>query len=182
MKLDKTEILYWRDKYNKEEDLSTEEIEGTEEELRERFKKYQYMTKDDLIKVIKWKFQDSRLKGRQKQTLNLIKPIDPHFIKDISRLAFKAENEKISFILLDGIKGVGPAITSVILSFYDPNNYGVLDIHSWRELFGKEPNDLFTNHEYLSKFLDKLRELSSKFGMPCRDIEKALFEKNKDES
>jgi hypothetical protein len=182
MEINKNQIHYWLNKYRNEEDLEDSDTKETEEELKKRFKKNKYITKDDLIKIIKWKFQDDRLKGRQKRTLNLIKPIYPHFIENISRLAFKTENEEIRFILLNGIKGVGPSVTSVILSFYDPNNYGVLDIHSWRELFGKEPNDLFSNYKYLSKFLGKLRKLSSKFGMPCRDIEKALFKKNLDES
>ena len=79
------------------------------------------------------------------------------------------------------IKGVGPATSSVILSFYNPWKYGILDIHAWRELFGeKEPKTLFSNNKYAIKFFKKLREISKQTGLSCRDIEKAYF-KNKDE-
>jgi len=43
-------------------------------------------------------------------------------------------------------------MVSVILSFYDPTNYGVLDIRAWRELLGKEPEDLFQESKPLSEF------------------------------
>ena len=178
MKIDKILICFWLDKYNKEEDLYTK---GTEEELRIKFQKNKCVTKEDLMQVIKWKFQ-GRLKGRKKRLQNLLEDVDANYIKEVSRLAFETENDDIRFVLFESIKGVGPAITSVILSFYDQNKYGVMDIHSWRELFGKEPNTLFLQNKYLLKFIGKLREISKEVGLSCRDIEKALFKKNYDES
>ena len=41
---------------------------GDEEELRQKFQQYKYVTKDDLIRIVKWKFQ-GRLVGRQKRVL-----------------------------------------------------------------------------------------------------------------
>ena len=70
------------------------------------------------------------------------------------------------------------ALSSVILTFYDPKRYGIIDIHDWRELFGKEPADLFTDYKHTLKFFTKLREIAEETGLTCRVVEKALFMKN----
>ena len=172
--MNKKEIIFWRNKYNKEEDLYNK---GLEEELRKKFQKNNQITKSDLAEIIKWKFQ-GRLKGRQKRILNLLAPVEDSFIREKSSLAFKIRNDKERLNLLSSIRGVGNTLSSVILTFYNPNNYGVLDIHAWRALFGKEPQDLFSNHKDAVKFFNKLREISSNTALPCRDIEKALFKKD----
>jgi len=176
--MDKDSIISWRDRYNKEEDLYNK---GDEEELRSKFQENQYITKDDLIRIIEWKFQ-GRLTGRQKRILKILKPVDNEYIIDISKLVFKVSDDEKRVKLLCIINGVGPAIASTILTFYDPENYGVFDIHAWRELFGKEPKSLFTDIRNVIKFFECLREIGKKTKLPCRDVEKALFKKNYDES
>ena len=176
--MDKESIISWRDRYNKEEDLYNK---GDEEELRSKFQENQYITKDDLIRIIEWKFQ-GRLTGRQKRILKILKPVDDEYIIDISKLVFKVSDDEKRVKLLCTINGVGPAVASTILTFYDPENYGVFDIHAWRELFGKEPKSLFTDIRNVIKFFEYLREIGKKTKLPCRDVEKALFKKNYDES
>ena len=176
--MERDSLIYWRDKYEREEDIY---VKGDEEELRAKFQKRRYITKADLVKIIKWKFQE-RLIGRQKRVLKLLEGIDDRFIRSLSRLAFETEDDETRIRLFCTIKGIGPAITSVILAFYDPDNYGVFDIHAWRELFGEEPKGLFSNINHLIHFFEKLREISRKVNLPCRDVEKALFKKNYDES
>jgi len=174
--MDREEILYWKGKYETEEDLYTK---GDEEELKEKFRKNKYLDKEDLIRIVKWKFQ-GRLTGRQQRLLRLIGPLESSFIQDISSLAFKTKDDEIRLKLLMIVKGVGVALASVILAFYDPQQYGVLDIHAWRGLFGEEPKDLFTNMKHALFFFDKLRDISARVNLPCRDIEKAIFKRDID--
>jgi len=176
--MDRDSIIFFKNKYDTEEDLYTR---GDEKELRERLRKNNYLTKEDLIQIIKWKFQ-GRLAGRQKRFLKMIEETDDQFIKKISKFAFETKDDEMRIKLFCVIKGVGTSLTSVILAFYDPDNHGIMDIHSWRELFGKEPNDLFTSNKHLMRFLNKLREISNEVNLSCRDIEKAFFKKNFDES
>lgn len=176
--MDREFLIFWRDKYDREEDLYNK---GDEEELRRKFQENQYITKDDLIKTIEWKFQ-GRLTGRQKRILKILKPVDDEYIIDISKLVFKVSDDEKRVKLLCTINGVGTAVASTILTFYDPENYGVFDIHAWRELFGKEPKSLFTDIRNVIKFFERLREIGKKTKLPCRDVEKALFKKNYDES
>ena len=67
-------------------------------------------------------------------------------------LLLKQTDDRTSLKALCSIKGVGPAVSSVILTFYNPNKYGVFDIHAWRELYGKEPANLFSNRQNVLKF------------------------------
>jgi len=73
-------------------------------------------------------------------------------------------------------------MASVILTFYDPKEYAVLDIHVWRELFGKEPQNLFQGPKCLLKFLRKVRVIAEMHGLDARTVEKALFQRNYDMS
>ena len=174
----KNDYIYWKKKYNNEEDTENKRIE---ENLRKKINKNKFLSKEDLILIIKWKFQGN-LSGRQKIILNIIKNEEAFLIEGLSTLAFKSEKDEIRLKLLSCIKGVGNALSSVILAFYDPYKYGVLDIHVWREMFGKEPKDIFSNQKRAINFFNELRKISKKIGLPCREIEKALFKKNFDES
>lgn len=172
--MDKKEILYWKERYNKEEDLYSK---GEEDYLRSKFRKNKFITKVDLIRIVKWKFQ-GRLLGRQKRILKLLGKVNDKFIREASKLSFRTPYDELRLRLFSSISGVGYALGSVILTFYDLQNYGVLDIHAWRGIFGKEPNDLFTNIQRPLQFLNKLREISSKTELSCRDIEKAFFKRD----
>lgn len=174
----KEEILFWKNRYEQEEDLYNTEDEG---QLRNKFSHNGFMAKEDLVRIVKWKFQ-GRLKGRQKRILYRLETVHESFVTDVSRLAFKRKDDKERVKLLCCIDGVGLAVCSVILSFYDPQNYGVLDIHAWRGLFGKEPKDLFSNIQRFIDFLEELRRIASETDLSCREIEKAIFKKDLDKS
>lgn len=172
------ELLFWKNKYDEEEDLYNK---GDEEELRKIFQENNIVIKNDLVRIIKWKFQGGLL-GRQKRILKLLEDNEELFIEEVSKSAFKSKDDEVRLKLLSSIKGIGNALSSVILTFYDPQIYGVLDIHAWRGLFGKEPKDIFSNSKQAIKFFNKLREISSETGLSCREIEKAIFKKDLDKS
>lgn len=176
--ISKTDIIKWKEKYDDQEDFYNK---GDEDELRGKFQKKKFMTKEDLIKIHKWKFQGTLI-GRQKRMINLIQNIPSSFIEELSRDAFNLNNDIERLQILFKIPSVANSLSSVILTFYDPQNYGILDIHSWRELFGEEPKDIFSNKKRLLEFLDELRKISNITGLSCREVEKALFKKNLDEN
>lgn len=179
MKLTKEEILMWNKKYDKEEDLYTT---GLKEKLRKKFRKNKFVTKEDLRKIIKWKFQGP-LKGRGEYKVRELEIEDKLTIQTLTKQALKTNKERDKIKLLTQIRQVGPAIASVILTFYDPQNYGVFDIHIWRELYGEEPKDLFNkNKDYYLRVLNDLRKIAKKHNLSVRIVEKALFEKNKTEN
>ncbi len=176
--MDKPELKKWLDRYDKEEIQYDAELERN---LGSKIRKVKSLTKEDLVAIVKWKFQ-GRLKGRQKHTLNLIKTIPEAEIQDISRNALNCDCDRARLILLMGIKGVKAALASTVLAFYDPINYCVFDIHVYDELFGKNsktrPKNLFSVPDYYLETLDKVRVLAEKHDFKAREVEKALFKKN----
>jgi hypothetical protein len=175
--LNRGQIIRWRDKYDLEEDFYNKTDES---ELRNKFQAKLCISMVDLERVVRWKFQ-GRLEGRQKRIMKMLKNADSEYVEKVSGLAFEIQSDELRIKLLCTIKGVGPALASTILTFYDADKYGVFDIHAWREMFKeKEPKDLFSNPKHLMKFISRLRAMSEEEGLPCRDIEKALFKKNKD--
>jgi len=174
--MNKKEIIFWRNRYDKEEDRYTT---GLEEKLREKFQKNRFVTKEDLQEIIRWKFQ-GQLKGRQLLNLKRLTTFNLSAVEKISKLAFEVNSDKLRIKLLTVIDGVGLAVASVVLTFYDPDHYGVLDFHAWNGLF-KNSKKVFTEKDCLEYF-NKLREISKKLGLPCRDIEKALFKKDLEKS
>jgi hypothetical protein len=176
--MDREKILYWNQKYDDEEDLYNK---GDEQELGEKFRQNKFVSKDDLIRIVKWKFQD-KVEYRQPKILKLLENVESPYIEDVSRLAFKYQDDKIRIKLLKTIDGVGNALTSVILSFYDHDDYGVLDTHAWKGLFGEKPKDLFTNTKHVLMFFNRIRDISKETGLPCRTIEKAYFKMDLDRS
>jgi len=174
--MNKNDLLNWIKKYdNADSDFSS----NCEKQVGLNIRKNKFLTKDDLKEIVKWKFQT--LPGRKKLFLSYADKLYDKELRDISSIAFREKNEINKFEHLLKFKGVGIATISVILTFYDPKNYCVFDIHVWRELFGKEPKNFYTKENYL-KLLGKLRELSNLYNLNVRDTEKALFQKNLEES
>jgi hypothetical protein len=173
--MQKEELLQWIRVYEQETTKSDARIER---ELRQRFQSNQSMTKQDLQHVIEWKFS-GRLIGRRQRVLTLMDDLDEAFIHELSALVFKYENDEMRLKLLTTIRGIGNALSTVILAFYDPQHYGVLDIHAWRELFHEpEPYDIFVSYKQAIRFFQRLRKISLNTRLSCRDIEKAYFMKN----
>jgi len=175
--LGKEEILNWSRKYDKDHPWWTQK----EIELGDKFRKTKELTKNDLVQVVEWKFKD--LKGRKDRVLEFIAKNDERLVLRISSDVFSSTLEDDSYRLnsLQMLEGVGPALASTILTFYDPKKYGVFDIHIWREIFGKEPENLFTTENYL-KLLTELRRIANSHNLDVRTVEKALFKKNIDEA
>ncbi|MEK6835505.1 MAG: hypothetical protein AABX55_00580 [Nanoarchaeota archaeon] len=174
--MNKNNLLNWIKRY---EEMDNDFSSKCEKEVGLRIRSNKFLTKNDLKKIVKWKFQS--LPGRKKLFLSYANKLDENELKKVSSMAFKEKDELKKLEYLLKFKGIGISTASVILTFYDPKNYGVFDIHVWRELFGKEPKNFSKIDNYL-KLLGNLRERSKRYGLDVRKIEKALFQKNFEES
>jgi len=175
--MEKEEILNWSEKHDKD---YSEDIQK-EKQIGDRLRQTKELTKPDLIEIIKWKFEgDAR---RTKRELNLVADIDERDLKRVSNLVFNLyvhqDLERIG-LLCSLNHGIGPAVTSTILTFYDPDNYGVFDFHVWNEVFGDEKIQ-YTAKNYI-RLLSKLREIATRYDLQTRTVEKAFFKKNIDEA
>ena len=170
-------IGYWSKKYESDHPWWVER----EAILGDILRRDSFFDKQFLRDVVEWKFYT--LPGRKKRVLGLV---DENSEERVMRVSTNALREGLSDRLrvkeLDSLVGVGPAVTSTILTFWNPDRYCVLDIHVWREVFGEVPNTLFTSISHYITLLDGLRNEATKYGYNIRTVEKALFKKNLDES
>lgn len=175
--MDKEEILNWSKKYDSENSWWIQK----EREMGIRFRSTKRITREDLEQVVNWKFQE--MPGRKKRIMALLAKNTDEKIRKVSNKFFRIASNDDSYKVhtLNMVHGVGPALASTILTFINPKDYGIFDIHVWRELFGEEPKGLFRTANYL-KVLVELRKIAEKHQLDVRIVEKALFKKNYDES
>jgi hypothetical protein len=150
----------------------------TENDVGSRLRDTRELSKADLMRMVSWKFES--LPGRKGLVLSRVSSVGEQEISETFRRSLDAHCERTRIIELLRLPGIGPAMASVILTFYDPKEYAVLDIHVWRELFGKEPQNLFQGPKCLLKFLQKVRVIAEMHGLDARTVEKALFQRNYD--
>ena len=128
---------------------------------------------------MEWKFEsDHRIKTVQVKYAKLAN--EQHLSKtsnEVFNLDISDDMKRL--MLLRMYKGIGPAVASVILTFFDPENYCVVDFHVYQEVFGIRPKVL-TNEHYL-RLLGRFREEAKRHNLRVRDVEKAYFMKNCEE-
>jgi thermostable 8-oxoguanine DNA glycosylase len=175
--VDKEDILKWSKKYYSEHPWWIQK----EQELGARFRSNRRITREDLEQVVDWKFKE--MPGRRKRIMSLLAENTDDKIRNVSNQFFRitSNNDSYKVHTLNKVYGVGPALASTILTFINPKDYGVFDIHVWRELFGIEPKGFFRTANYL-KVLVELRKIAEKHQLDVRTVEKALFKKNYSES
>jgi len=178
MNLSKQDILELAAKYDEDYPWWTSE----EKRIGDQLRRDSEFGMDTLKEIIHWKFKS--LPGREKRVNNLINQYGDQKIRQITiRILPLPTSEDLTKIqALCEPKGIGVAIASTILTFHNPQDYCVYDIHVMRGVYGKEPKHMFTGFKHYLKLLKDLREYSTRVNLPVRTIEKALFKKNIDSS
>ena len=176
--MNRQEILYWANMYDKE---NYEQWVLPEKELGNKFRQTQEVTKADLIAVVEWKFLGNPLWKQRR--LNDVQYIDDKKIREKSHEVFTQAQTDLERVNGLRFKGVGTAIASVILTFYNPKEYGVFDRHVWQGLFGDQPSEFFdyafyADAENYLKVLERLRDDATIHELDVRTVEKAYFNKH----
>ncbi len=175
--MNKAEILRWCRKYDKDQGWWSQK----EQELGARLRKNCFMTQSDLFEVVEWKFKENE--NKKTKVLEAAAKNTDTDIQRISRQVFGVPGEEDAFRMnsLMMLNGVSPVLASVILSFFDPQRYGVFDVNVWRALLGNEPPNLFSTQNYL-KLLAALRKTAGKQNLPARTVEKAFYKQGLEEA
>ena len=175
--MDKAEILDWNRKY----DVDHPWWIKIEKELGGKFRQSYEVTKNDLLLIIEWKFLNMPWKDERKRDAENVNENELRTKSQIAlRLSPRDDYERISNLRF---KGINASTISVILSFFDPHNYGVFDRHVWRGIFGHETSivDLFNIDNYI-KLLSALRTIAEQYDLPVRTVEKAYFKRDFDKA
>lgn len=79
------------------------------------------------------------------------------------------------------LEGVSPILASVILAFFDPKQYCILEAYTWKALLGNVPPNMQTTQNYLV-LVAVIRKTAAKQNLDVRVIDKAFFKKGFDET
>jgi hypothetical protein len=124
--LNKEEILNWNRKYDKDHPWYVEK----EKELGDKFRKTKTVTKSDLLQVVDWKFKG--VPPRHKRVTELAKKNTNEIVQQTCSQVFTMSDDSDRIKSLDSLHGVGPALASTILTFYDPKTMAFMIL-----MFGK---------------------------------------------
>jgi hypothetical protein len=108
--------------------------------------------------------------------VKLIGKLDEEEIKEITRSAFSLSLDYYKLTLLCALSGVGPALAATLLSFHNPQSYGLLEHSAWNQLFLNKKADVSIKG-YIA-YLERLREISKDLRVPVRIVEQALVLKD----
>jgi len=174
MNLSKQEILEFEAKYDEDHPWWTSEEKRIGDQLRQDNE----LGMETLKEIVKWKFKT--IFYREKIVRNYLKNHTDEEVRELTSwilpLPTREDNNKVTG--LRKLKGIGVSLASTILTFHNPQDYCVYDIHVMREMYGVLPKYPFTSNKHYMKLLQDLREESTRLNLDVRIIEKALFKKN----
>ena len=137
-----------------------------------------HLSIEDLRRIVLWK-------------LNRIIDIDESLIFKLDKLAKSREqnleNPEIREIIekLLNSRGVQLPMASTILKFLHSDMFPIIDVRAYRVLFGKKKN-LGGNYkgkfEIYLKYIEKIREISKKTGIPFNEIDEGLYQLDKEKN
>ena len=170
--MDKADFLLWSRKYDKSFGWHAQR----ERELGARFRKTKSLTMADLASVVEWKF-----KGYPEKKVHVLALVARNDEVNINRLTSQAlsipgfeDGYRMNCLTL--LEGISPVLASIILTFFDPKQYCVLDGFVWKALLGNPPPNMLTTQNYL-KLLARIRKTAAKQNLAVRTIDKALYKK-----
>ena len=175
--MNKADFVNWSRKYDKAFGWKAQR----ERELGAKFRKTKILTCADLVSVVEWKFKDDPEK--KTRVLSLVTRNEETNVNRLSSQALSIPCCEDSYRMncLTLLEGISPVLASIILTFFNPKQYAILDSQVWKALLGNPPPNMQTTQNYL-KLLGVIRKTAAKQNLEVRIIDKALFKKGLDES
>ncbi len=173
--MDKADFLLWSRKYDKAFGWQVQR----ERELGAKFRKNKALTCKDLAAIVEWKFKgDEEKKSR---SLELVARNDEARVSRLTSQALSIPGCEDGYRMncLTLLEGISPVLASIILTFFDPKIYCILDGHTWKALLGNVPPNMQTTQNYLV-LLAVIRKSAAKQNLDVRVIDKAYYKKSLD--
>jgi hypothetical protein len=143
--------------------------------LSDVINKQGFIDKSQAIKILKWK--------SSRPLRHYLKNSDEDFIR-ITKLAFEQESDRLKIHILTALSGVNYPSASALLIFYDKENYPIIDIRVWKQLYNHKlvtensRGQNFTLNQW-EKYLVVIRQIGIEHNITARQVEKRLFDYDK---
>ena len=120
-----------------------------ERELGSKFRKNKALTCKDLASIVEWKFKEDPEK--KQRSLELVARNDEANVGRLTGQALSVPGCEDSYRMncLTLLEESAQVLASIILTFFDPQVYCILDNHTWKALLGNVPPNMQTTQNYL---------------------------------
>ena len=137
--------------------------------LRQKVANAGFLTKDQLKNIALWK--SPRSAGR-------IESNDTGYVLDITRFAFSTQNERSRIEALTLLDGVKWPTASVILHFFHPDPYPILDFRALWSVSVDVPNAY--TFEFWWPYVEFCRSMADRNSIDMRTLDQALWQFSKE--
>lgn len=128
-----------------------------------------HLTKEDLRSVALWKSQRSAA---------YIKRNAPEYVQEVTGWALGSVTERARIEVLTLLDGVQWPTASVILHFFHPGDYPILDYRAIWSTALAVPKDY--DFAFWWKYVENCRELARRSGLDMRSVDQALWQYSKE--
>ncbi|SEH59425.1 hypothetical protein SAMN05192561_11057 [Halopenitus malekzadehii] len=166
--MDANEIRTWSDRYD---EVYDDDLRAIEERLHEALADQESITREQLEDVVRWKLNGQT--GRRDRNVEQVRSVPDEFVRRVSEAALLVDDPTLQLKTLRSIPGIGGATATVVLMFYDPENYAIGDRYIVHEFFGEDRGMRVTDYP---KILAELRERNPG-DFDLRTVEKAYYQR-----
>ena len=143
--------------------------EGELSELKADIDARGYLTKADLRTITRWK--SPRSAGHMEKNSD-------DYIREISRVAFTAEFERIRIEVLTLLDGVRWPTASVVLHFFHRDPYPIVDFRALWSVSMDVPKQY--SFEFWWQYVEYCRSVASRSNLGMRQLDQALWQYSKE--
>ncbi len=129
----------------------------------------QCLTKQDLKKVAYWKAPRSA---------GHVDKNDDDYVKEMTKFSFEATTERTRIEILTKLDGVSWPTASVILHWFYPDPYPILDFRALWSVNMSVPKQY--SFDFWWPYVKYCREIASRNGIDMRTLDKALWQYSKE--
>lgn len=133
--------------------------------LSERVSSRGFLTKDDLRAVAPWK--SPRSAGR-------VDANSEEYVRELTTCVLSAETQRARIEILTLLDGVQWPTASVVLHFFHPDPYPILDFRALWTVSLEEPNQF--RFEFWWQYVEYCREVAQQANLTMRRLDQALWQ------
>jgi len=170
--MDADEVRKWAKSYDESYD---DELHEIEQALHEALQAQGHITQEQLQDVVTWKLDNQA--GRRSGNIDRVDQVPDEFIRRVSEAALVVDDPEVQLKTLSSIPGIGYATATVVLTFYDPEQYAVGDRYMVDLFFDEDRQMRVTDYPTL---LAELRDRNPG-GFDLRTVEKAYYQRYRKE-
>lgn len=170
--MDADDIRKWSQRY---EEVYDDDLQAIEKRLHGALTEQQCITRDQLVDVVRWKLNG--MPGRRDRNIEQVNTVPDEYVRRVSEAALLVDDPVVQLKTLQSIPGIGAATATVVLRFYDPENYAIGDRYIVHEFFGEDRGMRVTDYP---KILEELRDRNPG-GFDSRTVETAYYQRYRDE-